>query len=193
MKKTLGKEGGRKDGWLVWAGHGTYGGEKGAPFCVGYAGGRGDLQPSSCIHRRQVPRILGGVRSKLRRFFFGTRMYLLYNSLHHIPHLRFRLSKCFVPPSRFIASSQQLARSGSQLPNPPTEDCTTLNTVLPITRKSTSRYNSSPSMTHPGIKSLIRPKRRSHGLDTLPSLALAIVRLNARCFSHARDNARGFT
>lgn len=87
MKKILGKEGDREDGWLVWAGHGTYGGEKGALFCVGYAGGRGDLQPSSWIHRCQVQKILGGVRSKPRRFFFGTRMYLVYNSLHHIPHL----------------------------------------------------------------------------------------------------------
>lgn len=154
MKKTLGKEGGRDDGRLVWAGHGTYGGEKGASFCVGYAGGRGDLQPSSCIHRRQVQRILEGVASKLRRFFFGTRMYLVYNSLHHIPHLHFRLSKSFVPPSGFIASSQELARSGSHeawlstrhvLANPPTYRRLYNPQYRPThTSKSTSRLKLEP-------------------------------------------------
>lgn len=43
---------------VVWAGHGTEGGEKGATFCVGYARGweGGDLQSSSCIHCPQVQR-----------------------------------------------------------------------------------------------------------------------------------------
>lgn len=182
MKKILGKEGGREDGWLVWVGHGTYGGEKGAPFCVGYAGGRGDLQPSSWIHRRQVQKILGGVRSKLRRFCFGTRMYLVYNSLHHIPHLHFRLSKCFVPTSLTIhrelsgACSTRFTRG--LLINPPCASkppyrrlCNPQYRSTHIS-KSTSRYNSSQSMTHPGTKSLIRPRGgRSHGLPrylTLP-------------------------